>query len=317
MTAPLVAPSATAPAALVAAQSAANRRRAVALLVALGVVVAVLVALVLVLLGLGMIGLAVGVALGVAAAFAAHRSAEGLVLRLNRAEPADPLAHARLHNLVEGLCVAGGLPKPGVYVVDDVAPNAFASGRDAKHAAVGVTTGLLELLDRVELEAVLAHELSHVRNDDVGVATVAVTTAGLPTLLADLCVRAAWWDGGRLGRDDREGGSAPWLGGVGRGLLALSPVLARPLRAAVGSGREALADIAAVDMTRYPPALVSALEKLEGDTTVVHAGLRSTAHLWMEAPVARTPEEGHLSERNVRFDAHAPIDQRLDVLREL
>src|SRR3990170_4973231 len=127
---------------------------------------------------------------------------------MSHARPADPVEHARLHNLVEGLCIAGGLPKPRLYVVDDDAPNAFATGRDPRHAAVAVTTGLLAKLNRVELEGVLAHELSHIKNYDILVSTLAVTLVGVLTLVADFTLRFMWWGGPRH-RDDRGGGGGP------------------------------------------------------------------------------------------------------------
>ncbi len=297
-------------------QVAQNKRRSILLLVAFALVVAVVVSLILALVGLGAAGVAVGLVVGVGAAAVAYRTSDAVVLRLSRAVPADPTAHARLHNLVEGLCVASGLPKPAVYVIDDEAPNAFATGRTPKHAAVAVTTGLLDRLNRVELEAVLAHELSHIKHLDTLLATLAVTTVGLPTLVADLSIRAKWSNGGRRGHDEREAGSAPWLGFVGSGLLALSPVLAGLLRFGASPSREPHADAWALEMTRYPPGLIAALEKLRDQSTVVSASSRATAHLWIEPPVALVEAEGRLSDRNRCFATHPPIEDRLAVLRE-
>jgi heat shock protein HtpX len=195
-----------------------------------------------------------------------------VALRLGGAVEADPVTYARLHNLVEGLCIASGLPKPQIYVIDDVAPNAFATGRSPKHATVAVTTGLLDLLDRVELEGVLAHELSHIKNHDILVATLAVTMVGLVT---------------------------PQL-----------------VPFAVDRRREPLADVSAVEMTRYPPGLISALEKLRRDSTAVAASSRAIAHLWIEAPSAR-PDEGEGTERTATASTHPPIEERIAALREL
>src|SRR4051794_16977835 len=125
---------------------------------------------------------------------------------MSRAKPADPTTYARLHNLVEGLCIAAGLPKPRVYVIDDPAPNAFATGRNPKHAAIAVTTGLLEKMNRVELEGVLAHELSHVKNYDILVSTLAVTFVGVIALLADFTFRFMWWGGPSQGDHDSDSG---------------------------------------------------------------------------------------------------------------
>lgn len=294
-----------------------NQRRSFVLLAALVVVTAAVIGAVLALLGAGVIGLLVAVVIGGLAGFVSYRWTDAVVLRLSRAEPADADTFARLHNLTDGLCIASGLPRPGLYVIDDAAPNAFATGRSDKHASVVVTTGLLELLDRVELEAVLAHELSHIKNRDILVSTTAVSTVGLVTLVADLFVRLKWWNGGRLGHDDREEGTAPYLGFIGTGLLALSPVLARLLHLATDARSEPEADVAAVAMTRYPPGMVSALEKLDQTSTVVASSARSTAHLWIAAPLARTESEGQLWKQNSTFDQHPPMAERIEVLREL
>jgi heat shock protein HtpX len=298
-------------------QVAQNKRRSFVLTAVFVVLVGTVVAAVLYLFDFGIVGVVIAALVAGASAFGSYWKSDAIALRVSRAEPADPTTYARLHNLVEGLCIAGGLPKPAVYVIDDVAPNAFATGRNAKHASIAVTTGLLDRMDRVELEAVLAHELSHVKNDDILVSTLAVTMVGLVTLVADFSIRMMWWNGGRRGRDDRQGGAAPWLGFIGLGILFLSPVLARLLQFAVSRRRETLADVSAIEMTRYPPGMISALEKLRDDTTVVHASSRAIAHLWIEAPVARIEAEGRLSKWNRLFDTHPPIEERIAALREL
>jgi heat shock protein HtpX len=181
---------------------------------------------------------------------------------MSHARPADPDQYARLHNVVEGLCIAAGLPKPRVYVIEDPAPNALATGRNPRHAAVAVTTGLLDTMNRIELEGVLAHELTHIKNYDVLLSTLAVTLVG---------------------------------------------VVAPPLvQFAVSRRREGLADVSGVALTRYPPGLISALEKLEADTTILQFNARATAHLWIESPLT-----------NRLFDTHPPLDERIKVLKDL
>ncbi len=271
------------------------------------------------LFGFGTIGLAIALVVAGGAAFAGYWKSDSVALAMSHARPADPVQYARLHNLVEGLCIAAGLPKPRVYVVDDPAPNAFATGRDPRHAAVAVTTGLLEKMNRVELEGVLAHELSHVKNYDILVSTLAVTMVGIVALLADFALRFMWWGGPRHRDDDRGGGGGPaavfaLLGFV---LLVFAPLAARLMQFAVSRRREALADMSGVALTRYPPGLVSALEKLKDDTTVVHSSSRATAHLWIESPLARTPEEGRFSRLNRLFDTHPPLEERIQALKEL
>jgi heat shock protein HtpX len=232
------------------------------------------------LLGLGLPAMAVTLALVGGAAFVGYWKADAVALALSHARPADPHEHARLHNLVEGLCVAAGLHKPGVYVVDDDAPNAFAVGRGPRHAAVAVTTGLLERMSRIELEGILAHELSHVKSYDVLVSSVAVVFIGLP-------------------------------------LLAVAPVASRVLPLAVSRRREALADFSGVQLTRYPPGLVAALEKLKEHPAVVRSGSRATAHLWIESPLARNASGGPLPWRDGLFDTHPPLEDRIQALKEL
>ena len=169
-----------------------------------------------VLVGYGPVGLAVAVVIAVGGSAAAYWKSDAVALAMSRAQPADPVEYARLHNLVEGLCIAAGLPKPRLYVVEDDAPNAFATGRNPKHAAIAVTTGLLGKLDRMELEGVLAHELSHIKNYDILVSTLAVTMVGVVALLSDFALRFMFWGGGRRNNDSREGNGgvpvcSPWL----------------------------------------------------------------------------------------------------------
>ena len=296
-----------------------NKRRSYVLLALSFLLVAAVVWAVTALIGLGWSGVAIALLVAAGTSAAAWWGSERVALRVSRAEPADPVEHARLHNLVEGLCIASGLSKPGIYVIDDAAPNAFATGRSPHHASIAVTTGLLEMMNRVELEAVLAHELSHVKNDDVLVDTLAVTCVGAVAILSDVAIRFMWWNGGRRGRDDRQASGGPLvvIAVFGFALLALAPLVARLLQFAVSRRREALADVSAVEMTRYPPALVSALGKLRDDTTVVHASSRATAHLWIESPIARVDSEGRLAKLNRLFDTHPPIDERIAALQEL
>ncbi|WP_426572701.1 M48 family metallopeptidase [Aquihabitans sp. McL0605] len=295
-----------------------NKRRSAAIVVAFVLFTTLVIAVILWLLNFGFVGVAIAAVVAIASAWAAYWKSDVIALKMSRAVPADEHTYARLHNLVEGLCIASGLPKPRIYIVDDPAPNAFATGRNPKHAAIAVTTGLLDMMTRVELEGVLAHELSHIKNDDILVSTLAVTMVGIVTLAADISVRMMWWNGGRRGRDsDRDGGAAPFLAIFGIAILVLSPLLAKLMQMAVSRSRESLADVSAIEMTRYPPGLISALEKLRDDTTVVHSASRATAHLWIEAPVARDEEEGRMSKWNKLFDTHPPLEERIAALQEL
>jgi heat shock protein HtpX len=282
-------------------------------------VLAVLVATALnFILRFGAVGVVIAFVIAIGLSVVSYWKSDAVALRMSRARPADPTEYARLHNIVEGLCIAAGLPKPRVYIVDDEAPNAFATGRDPKHAAIAVTTGLLDKMNRVELEGVIAHELSHIKNYDILVSTIAVTLVGFIALMSDIGIRTLWWGGGRSRDDNNNGGGAGAILAIaGFALLILAPLIAQLMQFAVSRRRESLADMSGVELTRYPPGLISALEKLRDDQTVVHAHSRATAHLWIEQPMPTSPSEGKLSRLNRMFDTHPPLEERIAALREL
>jgi heat shock protein HtpX len=271
----------------------------------------------------GPVGIVIALVFAGGSSFLAYWKSDAVALRVSRARPAPVEQYARYHNIVEGLCIASGLPKPRLYIVDDPAPNAFATGRNPRNAAVAVTTGLLDKMNRIELEGVLAHELSHIKNYDILVSTLAVTMVGVVAMLADLGIRMLWWGMGRNSHSDfdsRQGGNGgplAILSIAGFVLLMLSPLIAQVMRAAVSRKRETLADVSGVEMTRYPPGLISALEKLRDDSTVVHSTSHATAHLWIEQPAAQTEPEGRLARFNRMFDTHPAIEERIALLREL
>lgn len=270
------------------------------------------------LLGFGYIGVAVAIVIAIAMAWGSYFYSDRIALAASRAKPADAPEYARYHNLVEGLCIAAGLPVPRLYVVDDPAPNAFATGRDPKHAALAVTTGLLGMMNRVELEGVIAHELSHVKNYDILVSTIAVTAVGAVALLADIGLRFMFWGGMREGRrDNNDSGALGAILAVGAlALLALAPIIAQLMQFAMSRRREYLADASGVQLTRYPPGLISALEKLRDDQAVVHYATRATAQLWIESPLDRA-EDKKGSWLNRAFDTHPPLEDRIKVLKEM
>jgi len=294
-----------------------NKRRSAVLIAAFMAIVVVVGTIIGLLFGNGPLFAGIALVVGAAIAFGSYWNADKIALRVSRAHPASPEEYARLHNLVEGLCIAGGLPKPGIYVVDDPAPNAFATGRNPQHAAIAVTTGLLEKMNRVELEGVVAHELSHIRNYDILVSTLAVTMVGAIALMADIGVRTMWWNGGRISRGgDRQNGNNP-LAYVGFLLLIAAPIVAKAMQATISRSRETLADVSACQLTRYPPGLISALEKLKADTTVTHSASTATAHLWIEQPMSGVGDDGKLGGIHRLFDTHPPLDERIALLREL
>lgn len=295
----------------------ANKRRSTLLIVCFVGLLTLVGLAVGQLIGNGVGGTVVALVMSGGVAFLSYWKADAIALAVSRATPADPQQYQRLHNLVEGLCIAAGLPKPRVYVVDDPAPNAFATGRNPKHAAIAVTTGLLEKLNRVELEGVIAHELSHIRNYDILVSTLAVTLVGAIALVTQLAIRMMWWNGGRERRSGDRGDSTNPLAFIGFALLIFAPILSRLMQAAISRRRETLADVSACQMTRYPPGLISALEKLRDDCTVTHAASTATAHLWIEQPMSGVADRGRLGSINRLFDTHPPLEERIALLKEL
>ena len=305
---------------------ASNKRRSIALISSFVLVVLAASWAFNAVVGGGPIGLLLAVVFTLATSFLAYWKSDAVALAMSHAQPATQADYARYHNLIEGLCIASGVPKPRLYIIEDDAPNAFATGRDPKHAAIAVTTGLLGKMNRVELEAVLAHELSHIKNRDILVSTLAVTMVGIVAVMSDWAMRFLWWGGPRH-RNDRDsnsnGGAAQLMAVFGIVLLVITPIIAKLMQFAVSRRRESLADLTAVTMTRYPPGLISALEKLRDDDTVVHSGSRATAHLWIESPVPRSVSEEQpgnerkLSWLNRMFETHPPLSERIDALREL
>jgi heat shock protein HtpX len=310
-------------------QIAKNKRRTFLLLLFFVVLIAGAALAFNFLLGFGLVGVAFAIVFAIAMAWGSYFYSDRVALAASRARPADGPEYQRYHNLVEGLCIAAGLPKPRLYVVDDPAPNAFATGRNPKHAALAVTSGLLEKMNRVELEGVIAHELSHIKNYDILVTTVAVTAVGAIALLSDLGLRFMWFGGDRRDRAD-SGNLGIILVILAFALLILAPFIALLMQFAVSRRRELLADVSGVQLTRYPPGLIAALEKLKDDKAVVHHATRATAQMWIESPLDRgqggedgggDDEDGAGKRRgswlNRAFDTHPPLDERIRILKEM
>jgi heat shock protein HtpX len=299
-------------------QIAKNKRRTFVILAFFVILIALVAIAFNFLIGYGTVGVVIAVAIAFAMAFFSYFYSDKVALAASRAKPAEGPEYQRYHNLVEGLCIAAGLPKPRLYVVNDPAPNAFATGRNPKHAAIAVTTGLLQMMNRVELEGVLAHELSHIKNYDILVGTVAVTAVGAIALLADLGLRFMWFGGGRRRGDSSNSSAGAILGILALVLLVLAPFIAQLMHFAMSRKRELLADASGVQLTRYPPGLISALEKLKGDHAVVRSATRATAQLWIESPLDREKSEQHKRTwLNRAFDTHPPLDERIQILKEM
>jgi len=234
-----------------------------------------------------------------------------IVLSMAKAQPVEMASHPELYRIVENLSITAGLPMPKVYIVPEAAPNAFATGRDPKHAVVAVTEGLLSRLDRTELEGVIAHELSHIGNRDMLVGTMAVVLVGFISLLADIFMRSMWF-GGMRRRSDNAGGSYLFI--IGIVLSILAPIAATLIRLAISRRRESLADASGALLTRYPQGLASALRKIADDTTPMRFANNTTSHLWLEDPFhdqKKTPIFHKL------FMSHPPTEDRIKALHEM
>lgn len=230
-----------------------------------------------------------------------------LVIAMSRAQPADSPAYAGLNRIVDNLCITAGLPKPKVYVINDPQPNAFATGRNANHAAVAVTNGLIGMMDENELSGVIAHELSHIGNRDMLVSTVAVVLVGLVTLVSDFFLRANLW--GRS--SDRESRGNPILLIIAVALIVLAPIVATLLQLAISRKREFLADASGALLTRYPEGLASALRKIGNYPGALRTASNATAHLYISNPFGPAAAKSFLTRL---FSTHPPIDERIMAL---
>lgn len=304
-------------------QIARNKRRTFVMLAAFVLLIAGVAIALGIIFKAGSAIVPIAITIAIVMAWTSYFASDKIALAASRAKPADGPEYARYHNLVEGLCIAAGLPKPRLYVVDDPAPNAFATGRNPKHAALAVTTGLLATMNRVELEGVLAHELSHVRNYDILVSTIAVTAVGAVALMADLGMRFMWFGGRSDRRDNNDsGGLGMILVILSFALLILAPFAAQLMQFAMSRRRELLADASGVELTRYPPGLISALKKLQDDQAVVHYATRATAQMWIESPLERDEKtddggKGKSNWLNRKFDTHPPLADRIAALEAM
>lgn len=263
-------------------------------------------------MGFGWAGVPFALAAAGGSALVSYFGSDAIVISSTGARPADHVTYKRYHDTVEGLCLAAGLPKPRLYVVESPALNAFATGRDPDHAAIAITTGLWDALDRRELEAVLAHELAHVRNLDIRTMTVVAVVAGAVVLLADWTLRSLW-HGGFRGDRRRNDGAFPVLALVGVLAAVLAPLAAQLVRFAVSREREYLADASGVLLTRYPTPMASALRKLQGDTRRLGHDSAATAHLWIKDPLLRggSGRRSGSSRWASLFATHPPLEDRI------
>jgi heat shock protein HtpX len=254
------------------------------------------------------------VAVGVVVSLGSYFAGDQLVLTVSGAKEIDEASAPQLFNVVRELSLAANVPMPRVYVIDDTAPNAFATGRDPGHASLAITTGLLQKLDREELQGVIAHEMSHVRNLDIRFSLIVGVLVGSIALLADFFLRWTWWGGGRRSRSDRDGGGGlqAVMVVVAIVLAVVAPIIARLVQLAVSRQREYLADASSVELTRNPAGIERALAKIAADTEVLEVANRATQHLYFTNPIKKFEERS----ANL-FSTHPAIVDRINRLRQL
>jgi len=258
-------------------------------------------------------GLGLASVVGVISGVATYYGGDRMVLAASRAKEITHDDAPVLFNIVEEMAIAAGLPMPKVYIIEDSAPNAFATGRDPEHASVAVTSGLLEKLDRDELQGVIAHEMSHVGNFDIRYAMLVGVLVGTTVLISDFFLRGLWFSGGRGGDRGGGGGYIQLIMVVVALVLAiLAPLFARLLQLSISRQREYLADASAVRLTRNPKGLADALQKISGDREVLEAANRATAHLYIVNPVKAFEKRA-----KGLFSTHPPIDERVKILRSM
>jgi heat shock protein HtpX len=293
--------------------AAANRWRTVALIAVFTILVALLAFFVgeYFVPGGGVAALPLAFAVSTGGALVSYFAGDKLVLAQSKARELGPGEEPQLRNIVEALAIGLGVPTPKIHLIDDTAPNAFATGRDPKHASIAVTRGLLDKLDRTELEGVLAHELSHIGNRDILVMVLVVVLVGTVALLADGLWRSMFWtQGGR--RDRGRGGGGSIVAIVAIVLAVLTPFIATLIRLAVSRQREYLADASGALLTRYPPGLASALRKIAADREPLEVANKATAALYIANPLKDAP-----AFFDNLFDTHPPIQERIKRLEAM
>jgi heat shock protein HtpX len=263
-------------------------------------------------------GVAMAIALGIGSALAvgSYFGGDSVVLGVSGAKEVDPTSAPQLMNVVQELALAANIPMPKVYIIDDTAPNAFATGRDPQHASVAITRGLLEKLDREELQGVIGHEMSHVRNLDIRFAMIVGVLVGSIALLADFFLRFTFWGGGRSSSRDNDRGGSNGLQAiffvVAIVLSIVAPIVARFVQLAVNRQREYLADASSVQLTRNPSGLERALAKISEDQEVLEVANRATQHMYFTNPYKKFEARA-----SGLFSTHPPTLDRINRLREL
>ena len=262
--------------------------------------------------GLGWFGLVIAAAVALVLGLTSYYKGDSIVLATSRARQVTHDEAPQLFNVVEEMSIASGNPMPAVYIIDDPAPNAFATGRNPEHSSIAVTQGLLDKMNRGELQGVIAHEMSHVRNYDILFATLVGIMVGAIALMADFFLRWSFFGGSRRSSNDNSGMIGVILLVIALVMAILAPIAARLVQLAISRKREYLADASAVELTRDPNGLADALEKIAGDKEVLVEANRATAHLYIAQPIKKFEEK-----RRGLFDTHPPMQKRIAILRAM
>ena len=249
--------------------------------------------------------------LSITMSFGSYWYSDKIVLSMYRARPVEHNQNPELYHIVENLCITAGLPVPKIYIIPEMQPNAFATGRDAKHAVVAVTQGILQRLNKTELQGVLAHELSHIGNKDMLLSTVVAVLAGVVAMLANFFLRISFW-GGRSRDDDNKAGALLVILGIVAAILA--PIAATLVQLAISRKREFLADADGALLTRYPEGLASALEKISSDQTPMRITNDATSSLFIDSPYKGKQKTNWFIKL---FSTHPPIEERIKALRDM
>lgn len=263
---------------------------------------------------LGVLSIVIAMVFSISTSWASYYYSDKIVLSVNRAHPATQEQYQKLNNILDGLMVSSGLEnRPKLYVVDDLQPNAFATGRNPQNAVICVTTGLLEKMDYYELEGVVAHELSHIKNYDIRLSAVVSVMVGFIVILADWVSRALFWGAGD--RDNDSKGN-PILMIIGLLCLILAPIFGQLMQLALSRRREYLADASAVELTRNPDGLISALQKLDSDPNELETANNATAYMYIVSPFKSNVKNGKKRKTSL-FSTHPSIDDRINAIRNL
>ena len=277
------------------------------------VVIALIIYYICMAFDLGAVSIVIAMVFAICSTFGSYYYSDKIVLAVNRARPATPEENRQLVNILDGLMVSSGLEhKPRLYIVDDPQPNAFATGRNLENAVICVTTGLLEKLDYYELEGVVAHELSHIKNYDIRLSAVVSVMVGFIVMLSDWTGRALFWGRGRDRDNDNKGNAILML--IGLLCVILAPIFGQLMQLALSRRREYLADSTAVEFTRNPDGLISALQKLDADSHQLKTANNSTAHMYIVSPFKANKNQ---KQKTSLFSTHPSIDDRIEALRNL